>query len=73
MRKETVHTDFLVTSTSGDTKIKQFIRITRSLLKKKKVEPVESVFKNIYQSNTYKKGLGWRHFDNEPRFKTSSK
>ena len=39
----------------------------RPTLKKKKVELVESVFKKIYQSNTYKKDLGWPHFDNEPR------
>ena len=31
------------------------------------MEPVESVFKNIYQSDTYKKDLGWTDFDNEPR------
>ena len=39
----------------------------KTSLEKKKVETVESIFKNIYQSNTYKKNLGWPHFDNEPR------
>ena len=36
-------------------------------LEKKKVEPVEPVPKNIYQSNTYRKDLSWLHFENEPR------
>ena len=40
-RKETVDIDILVTSRNGD--------------RKKEVEPVEPVLKNIYQSNTYKK------------------
>ena len=35
--------------------------------KKKEVEPVEPVLKNIYQSNTYRKDLSWPHFNNEPR------
>ena len=34
---------------------------------KKKVEPVETVLKNIYQSNTYRKDLSWLYFDDEPR------
>ena len=38
----------------------------KTSLEKKKVEQVESVFKNIYQSNTYKKDFGWPHFGNEP-------
>ena len=36
-------------------------------LKKKEVEPVEPVLKNIYQSNTYRKDLSWPHFNDEPR------
>ena len=36
-------------------------------MRKKEVEPVEPVLKNIYQSNTYRKDLSWPHFDNEPR------
>ena len=36
-------------------------------LKKKEVELVEPVQMNIYQSNTYRKGLSWLYFDNEPR------
>ena len=36
-------------------------------LEKTKVEPVEPVLKNIYQSNTYRKDLSWPHFNNEPR------
>ena len=36
-------------------------------LEKKIVEPVESVLKNIYQSNTYTKDLSWSHFIEEPR------
>ena len=35
--------------------------------KDKEVEPVESVHMNIYQSNTYKKGSSWLHFDDEPK------
>ena len=31
------------------------------------MEPVETVLKNIYQSNTYRKDLGWPHFDDQPR------
>ena len=31
------------------------------------MEPVEPVLKNIYQSNTYRKDLGWSHFNNKPR------
>ena len=33
----------------------------------KEVEPVESILKKIYQSNTYSKDLNWPHFDDEPR------
>ena len=52
-RKETVDIDILVTSTNGDRKIMQSIRITsRPTSKKKEVEPVDPVLKNIYQSNT---------------------
>ena len=36
-------------------------------LEKKGMEPVESVPKIIYQSNTYRKDLSWSHFDDEPR------
>ena len=36
-------------------------------MEKKEVEPVESVLKNIYQSNTYRNDLSWPHFDDEPR------
>ena len=44
------------------------IRITsRPPSKKKEVEPVEPVLKNIYQSNTYRKDLGWPYFDNDIR------
>ena len=35
--------------------------------RKKEVEPVEPVLKNIYQSNTYRKDLSWPHFDDEAR------
>ena len=31
------------------------------------VEAVQSVQMNIYQSNIYRKDLGWLHFDNEAR------
>ena len=31
------------------------------------VETVQSVQMNIYQSNIYRKNLGWLHFDNEAR------
>ena len=36
-------------------------------LKKKEVEPVELVLKNIYQSNICRKDLSWPHFKDEPR------
>ena len=39
----------------------------KETLKKKEVEPVESVVKNIYQSNIYRKDLSWPHFNYEPR------
>ena len=32
----------------------------------KEVEPVEPVQIHIYQSNTYRKGLSWLHFEGEP-------
>ena len=58
VRKETVDMHILVTFRNSDRKIMQSIRITsRPPLRKKKVEPVEPVLKNIYQSNTYKKDL----------------
>ena len=37
------------------------------LPRKKEVEPVKPVLKNIYQSNTYRKDLGWPNFDDMPR------
>ena len=68
-RKETVDIDILVTYRNGDRKIIQSIRITsRPPSRKKEVEPVEPVLKNIYQSNNYRKDLSWPHFDDEPRF-----
>ena len=58
VRKETVDIDMLVTSRNGDRKIMQFMKITsRPPLRKKEVESVEPVLKNIYQSNTYRKDL----------------
>ena len=36
-------------------------------LKKKEVELVKPVLKNIYHSNTYRKDLSWLNFNNEPR------
>ena len=67
-RKETVDIDILVTSRNGDRKIMQSMRImSRPTSRKKEVEPVEPVLKNIYQSNTYRKDLSWPHFDDEPR------
>ena len=66
-RTETVDIAILVTSRNGDRKIMKSIRITRPPSKKKEVEPVEPVLKNIYQSNTYRKDLSWPHFDDEPR------
>ena len=50
-RKETVNIDIPVTFRNGDRKIMQSIRITsRRPSRKKEVEPVEPVLKNIYQS-----------------------
>ena len=67
VRKETVDTDIFVTSRNGDRKIMQSIRVTSRPLEKREVGPVEPVLKNIYQSRTYRKGLSWPHFDDEPR------
>ena len=39
----------------------------RTSLEKKEVEQIEPILKNIYQSNTYRKGLSLPHFDDEPR------
>ena len=67
-RKKTVDIEILVTSRNLDRKIMQSITITsRSCLRKKDVELVEPVLKNIYQSNTCWKDLSWPHFDDEPR------
>ena len=69
-RKEIVDIDILVTSRNGDRKIMQSIRITsRPTSKKKEVEPIEPILKNIYQSNTCKKDLSQPHFDDEARVK----
>ena len=59
--KETVDIDVLVTSRNGD---RPRVDLPR---KKKEVEPVDPVLKNIYQSYTYRKDLGLPHFDDEPR------
>ena len=67
-RKETVDIDILVTSRNGDRKIMQTFRITiRPPSRKKEVVTVEPVLKNIYQNNTYRKDLGWPHFNDERR------
>ena len=39
----------------------------QTYLKKKEVEPVDTVLKNIYQSNTYRRDLSWPHFDDDIR------
>ena len=53
-RKETVDIYILATSRNGDRRIMESIRITsRCHSRKKEVEPVELVLKNIHQSNTY--------------------
>ena len=68
MRKQTVDIDILITSRNGDRKIRQCFGIrSRHPSRKRKVEPVEPILKNIYQSNTYRKDLCWPHFHNEPR------
>ena len=73
-RKETVEIDMLVTSRNCDRKNHAIYQNSEwTSLEKKGMEPVESVLKNIYQSNTYRKGLSWSHFDVEPIFKRSSK
>ena len=55
-RKETVDIDIIVTSRNGDRKLMQSNRITsRPPSRKKEVESIEPVLKNIYQSNTYRK------------------
>ena len=38
-------------------------------LANKEMEPVETVQKNIYQSNDYRIDLSWLHFNDEPRNK----
>ena len=35
-------------------------------LKRKEVEPVEPVLKNIYKGNIYRKDVSLSHFDDEP-------
>ena len=66
-RKETFDIDILLTSRNGDRMIMQSIRImSRPPSRKKEVEPVEPVLKNIYQRNTYRKDLSWPHFNDEP-------
>ena len=37
------------------------------------MEPVEPVQWSIFQSNTYRKGLSWLHFDGEPRVQEKQK
>ena len=54
-KKEIVDIDILVTSRNGHKSCNQIM------------EPGEPVLMNIYQSNTYRKDLGWPHFDDEPR------
>ena len=67
VRKKTVDTDTIpVTSGNGGRKIMQSIKMSSLPSKKNKAEPVEPVLKNIYQSNTYRKGLNWSYFDDEP-------
>ena len=66
-RKETVDIDILVTYRNGDRKSMQSIRTSRPPSRKKEVEPVESVLKNIYQYDTYRKDLSQSHFDDESR------
>ena len=66
-RKETVDIDILVTSRNCERKIMQSISNEQISLKKKEVEPVEPVLKNIYQSSTYRKDLSCLHFDDKPR------
>ena len=43
------------------------IMTNQTYLEKKKVEPVESVLKKIYQINTYRKDFSWPHFVDESR------
>ena len=67
-KKETVDIDILVTSSNGDRKIMQSIRITsRSLSRIRKWNQLKPIQMNIYQSNTYGKDLGWLLFVDEPR------
>ena len=48
--------------------MKQSIRTTSRLSSKiKKMDLVEPVRMNIYESNSYRKDLSWLHFSNEPR------
>ena len=68
VRKETVDIDILVTSSNGDRKIMQSIGIpSRTPSRKRKRNQLSQFFKNIYQSNTYRKDLSWPHFSNELR------
>ena len=58
VRKETVDIDILATSMKDERKTIQSIRtLSRPPWRKKEVEPAESVLKNIYQSNMYRKDL----------------
>ena len=63
VRKETVDIDILVTSRNGDKNHVIYHSNKYAYLENKEVEPVEPVQINICQSNTYRKGLSWLHFD----------
>ena len=68
MRKETVDIDILVTSRIGDRKIMQAVTImSRPLSRIRKWNQLSQFQMNIYQNNTYRKGLSWLHFNYEAR------
>ena len=65
-REQIIDIDILVTSRIGDRENMQICQDNeQTSLEKKEVEQTEPVLKNIYQTNTYKKGLSWPHFDDE--------
>ena len=67
-REQIIDIDIFATSRICDRENMQICQDNeQTSLEKEEVEQTESVLKTIYQTNTYKKGLGlsWSHFDDE--------
>ena len=64
-RKGTVDIDILVTSRNGDRKILQYIWITSKPTSSKR--KWNQLSQSSTKINTYRKDLGWPHFNDEPK------